>query len=743
MSESYPRLSARTQRFTLGAPRNLAVSPDGSRVVFLRSGSGTDRTTMLWVADLDTDSVTERVAVDPRAVLAGTEELSAAERARRERTREGAAGVVGYATDAAVSIAAFALSGGLYTADLVGTAGVRALEVDGPVLDPRPDPTGRQIAYVCGGALRVIGADGTGDRELPGQDAGGDVTWGLAEFIAAEEMGRYRGYWWSPDGSALLVARVDNAPVQRWHIADLASPGANPREVAYPAAGTPNAAVSLHLFDLDGSRVEVTWDAARYEYLAGVHWSSLGPPLLHVQARDQRNGEVRTIDVASGATTHHHLGNYEPWEDLVEGTPAWLAPEMLLTVSGPGWERSLVVDSVDRLSNQGMYVRAVLGVAEGRVLFAASEPDCPTEVHVYRSAALNPAAPDRPDTPHGTWVPVAPDTPTRLSAAPGVHDAAAGGDVVVLSSAGLDFAGRRTTVLRCGEALGEIASFAAVPPVTPAPRMLLGGERAVRTALLLPTGHVPGTVLPVLMDPYGGPHAQRVLSARNAFNEAQWWADQGFAVVVADGRGTPGRDRQWEWEVHGDLAGPVLADQIDALHAAAGHCPDLDLTRVGIRGWSFGGYLAALAVLLRPDVFHAGIAGAPVTDWALYDTHYTERYLGTPAGNSGAYARSSLVTDGALTPSVATAVAEAASAGLPVRPLLLVHGLADDNVVAAHTLQLSAALLAAGRPHQVLPLSGVTHMTPQEVVAENLLLFQLDFLRSALGVASRSAPSRH
>jgi dipeptidyl-peptidase-4 len=289
---------------------------------------------------------------------------------------------------------------------------------------------------------------------------------------------------------------------------------------------------------------------------------------------------------------------------------------------------------------------------------------------------------------------------------------------MVITSAVLTRPGRRSTVLRDGVALGVIADCAEDPGLRPQPRMLLAGPNEIRTALLLPTGHQPGTPLPVLMDPYGGPHAQRVLATANAFLESQWWADQGFAVVIADGRGTPGRGSDWERAVHLDLATPVLADQVDALHAAAAECPDLDLSRVGIRGWSFGGYLAALAVLRRPDVFHAAIAGAPVTDWALYDTHYTERYLGTPASHPEVYSATSLLTD----------------AEKLERPLLLVHGLADDNVVAAHTLQLSAALLAAGRPHQVLPLSGVTHMTPQEVVAENLLLFQLDFLRRALGV---------
>jgi dipeptidyl-peptidase-4 len=164
----------------------------------------------------------------------------------------------------------------------------------------------------------------------------------------------------------------------------------------------------------------------------------------------------------------------------------------------------------------------------------------------------------------------------------------------------------------------------------------------------------------------------------------------------------------------------VLEDQITALEEAARRHPDaLDLGRVGIRGWSFGGWLAALAVLRRPDVFHAAVAGAPVTDWRLYDTHYTERYLGHPTEEPDNYVHNSLLADAAKLE----------------RPLMLIHGLADDNVVAAHTLRLSSALVAAGRPHTVLPLSGVTHMTPQEVVAENLLHLQVEFLRRSLDTA--------
>jgi dipeptidyl-peptidase 4 len=302
----------------------------------------------------------------------------------------------------------------------------------------------------------------------------------------------------------------------------------------------------------------------------------------------------------------------------------------------------------------------------------------------------------------------------RLTFVPGVHSAAAGGATVVVRSAGLGHDGTRTWVLGGG----ALASHAETPLVRPNVTLSRGGERRLATAVLLPADAAADARLPVLLDPYGGPHAQRVLAARDQYLTSQWFADQGFAVVVIDGRGTPGRGSAWERGVHLDLAGPVLEDQVAGLHAAAEADRRLDLTRVAIRGWSFGGYLAALAVLRRPDVFHAAVAGAPVTEWRLYDTHYTERYLGNPNTDPAPYDRSSLLAD----------------APRLERPLLLVHGLADDNVVAAHTLQLSSALLAAGRPHQVLPLSGVTHMTPQEVVAENLLLLQLDFLRAALGL---------
>ncbi|MFC7614004.1 alpha/beta fold hydrolase [Actinokineospora soli] len=677
---SFLRLQARTQRFTLGTPREFRIGRE--RVLFLRTADGEDRTHVLWSKDLATGAET-RLA-DPAALLSGNEELSPEERARRERSREQGAGIVGYATDAEVATAAFALSGRLF----VTTDTTREVDTPGPVIDPRPDPTGRHVAYVADNALRVVGVDGTGDRALA-EPEGEDRAWGLAEFIAAEEMNRSRGYWWSPDGTRLLVAHTDRREVQRWHIADPANPGSEPATVAYPAAGTTNVTVRLAVIDLDGNKTDVDWAG---EYFVTAHWSAHGLPLIATQTRDQRTYEIRTVDPETGATELVHTDTDDTWVEIVTGVPAWTPAGELVRVEADGDANRLFVG--DRAVSGDLQVRAVLDVGDD-VLFTASADD-PTQVHVYTAGAGG---------------------ITRVSTVDGVHSASRGPGGTVLTSWSMERSGATHTLV--GTDL-EIANHAVQPPLTPNVQLLTVGDRDLRAALLYPTGHVPGSrKLPVLMDPYGGPHAQRVLSTRNAYLTPQWLADQGFAVIVADGRGTPGRGPAWERAIANDFAGATLADQVDALHAIAKEHPDLDLDKVAIRGWSYGGYLSALAVLRAPEVFHAAIAGAPVTDWRLYDTHYTERYLGHPDEQPEVYDRNSLIDDA---PNLS-------------RQLLIIHGLADDNVVVAHAIRLSSALVAAGRPHALLPLPGVTHMTPQEDdVAENFMLMQVRWLKSALGL---------
>jgi len=713
---SFPRQFARTQRFRLGAPGTIIPAPDGSRIALLRTKTGADRATCLWTAEPGTGVLT--LIADPVELLAdtGAEELTEAEKARRERSRTGAAGIVDYAVDAAVTSAVFALSGRLFAADLV-KGGVRELPAAGPVVDPRIDPTGRQVAYLSGGSLRVIGFDGTGDRALAEPDGPNPETvgYGAADFIAAEELGRFRGYWWSPDGERLLVARVDESPVRVQFIADPANPTAAPREVRYPAAGTANAVVELFLFGLDGARSQVEWDRAGYEYLADVHWSEHGPALLSVLSRDQKTGLVLAV-AADGSTSALAEEHDEAFFEFVPGATRWVPPvgegRARLARIAPRGDSYRLLLGEDSVTPEGVQVRSLISVGPEYAFVTASMDD-PTRDHVLRVAWADGAM-------------------KRVNGVSGVSAAVVGGTLAVVASATLDQPNTRTYVVNVEAEqptrLSVIESVAETPLVTARPTELVLGERELQSALLLPTNHKPGTKLPVLLDPYGGPHHQSVKAAHNLYLNAQWIADHGFAVLVVDGRGTGGRGPAWDRAVRDDFAGATLADQVDGLHAAAEQYPDLDLTRVAIRGWSYGGYLSALAVLRRPDVFHAAVVGAPVTEWKLYDTCYTERYLGHPDQQPEIYAANSLF------PQAGSGAWEWAE---PARPMLIIHGLADDNVVAAHTLRLSSALLAAGRPHSVLPLSGVTHMTPQEVVAENLLKLQVGFLQDALGIKEK------
>lgn len=693
---SFPRAHARSRRFTLGRPRSFTVAPDGGRVVFLRSSAGDDPVHDLWVLDPATGE--EARVVDAAALGADDTDLPAAERARRERAREAGGGIVAYATDRDVTMAAFALGGDAWRVDLT-TGQTRRLDVDGAPYDVRPSPDGSRAAAVVDGVLHVT--DGDTLRPLVGEDG---VAWGVADFVAAEEMRRLRGFWWSPDGTELLACRVDESQVATFTIADPANPDRPAVDHRYPAAGTANPASTLWRVDAtSGERREVRWDRRAFPYLAVVRWTPAGPPLLLVQARDQRT--VHTLAVEGTGTALVRADSDEAWIDLVPGAPAWagdrLATVVDLPAHGQGGSRALVVgDHV--LTPPGMQVRALEHVDETAAWVTASIED-PTQVHVVRV-----------DLGDGTVEVVTQDA--------GVHGVTVGGEVQVRTHASLATSGH-TTVHGSG-GTHEIAGRSLPPGITPKVELLTLGSRELRGALLRPDGDGPW---PVLLDPYGGPHAQRVVQSHDAFLTPAWFAEQGFAVLVVDGRGSPGRGPAWERAVRDDLATPPLEDQVDALRAAAELEPRLDLGRVAIRGWSFGGYLAALACLRRPDVFRAGIVGAPVTDWHLYDTHYTERYLGLPDEQPEAYRTSSVVDgDGELVD------AAPVPPGAPAPDLLIIHGLADDNVVAAHSLRLSSALLAAGRAHAFLPLSGVTHMTPQEVVAENLLLLQRDFLHRAL-----------
>lgn len=694
-ASDFPRQQVRTRRFTLGAPRNFTISPDGRRVVFLRSPAGDDPATAMWVYSTGTGTEVE-VANPAKLLGGGQEDLPLAERARRERSRELAGGIVGYACDDAVLHAAFALGGRLWWVDL-DAATCRPLSAPAGVIDPRPSPNGRHVAFVSEAALYVVGASGNGACAVLAEEDADEVSWGVAEFIAAEEMDRQRGFWWSPDGGSLLAARADNSAVLTWWTADPAEPAAAPQAHRYPAAGSHDASVTLWHVGLDGDRREVRWDVDGYPYLVDVHWSAYGPPLLLVESRDHKQCAVLAADLATGEAHQIESAADAAWVGWAKGTPAWLDGGRLLWSAAASGTWRLTVDAA-YITPPGLQVREVTSAGRSVVFTASSEPE------VIEAWEWSPERGLRPLTKTG-----------------GVSTAYGRAEVKVVVSRAMGWHGPRAEVtVESGTAgydsSNSIASYVQEPSVSPTVRFLKAGPRELSVGVVLPAGHKGGK-LPVLMAPYGGPGHQRVMRERSLWLEAQWFADQGFAVVVADGRGTPGRGPAFEQQVYLDLAGPVLEDQVDALRAAALAVPELDLERVGIKGWSFGGYLAALAVLCRPDVFHAAVAGAPVTAWHLYDTYYSERYLGRPQDNGGSYERTSLLR---LAPELS-------------RPLMVVHGLADDNVYAAHSLELCKALLLAGKAFKFVPLPGVTHVAVREDVNASLLEAEVEFFSSALG----------
>ena len=619
-------------------------------------------------------------------------EISEDEQSRRERVREVGSGIVAFSSSSESPNVCFTSDGTLYAANL-DSKEIKGFETVGSVFDPQINPHGSLIAYVSDGDLRYIDSSGNDFLVIGSEDQ--NKSHGVADFIAAEEMGRRRGYWWSPRGDRLLVTEVDNSNVLNWHIFSSADPSCPPKSLRYPKAGTINPEVKLGVYTLEGDGLQIDWSQSTFwEYLVNVQWTQESSIYLTVQTRDQKSMGMLKVNSETGAVKEIYRWSDACWVEIIPGAPKIIG-EKIITVEDRNHARSLVINN-QPISGDDLQVRSLINCNEQGVVAAVSSSSLEQHIMHFDFEGKR----------------------TSFTKDSGVHDAVSNGEITVIQSRNMDVHGVITTVFEGDSPISEIKDLSEKPVISLNVNFHSLGESELESVVLFPQNHDDTELLPVLLDPYGGPHAQRVRCAQGLFGVSQWFADQGFAVIVSDGRGTPGRSPAFEREVYGDLATAALEDQITALSAAAEIYDRLDLNRVGIRGWSFGGYLAALAVLRRPDIFHAAVAGAPVTDWELYDTHYTERYLGHPLETPENYENTNLCNEAHKLES----------------PLLLIHGLADDNVVAAHTFQLSQALLEAGKPHEVLPLSGVTHMTPQETVAENLLRVQLRFLKKSLGI---------
>ena len=711
---SFLKQFAETRRFQLGRPQNPKVSPDGKTVLFLRAEPGKPA---LKLFEFDVATAKTRELLSPQALLKGGEEnLTPEEKARRERMRLSAGGIADFHFDPTGARLLVPLSGKLFVFDS-GTEKATELKTGegGSILDPKWSPDGKKVSYVRGFDVFVIDVATNTESAVT---KGGTVLkpHGIAEFVAQEEMARFTGYWWSPDSKFIAYQETDHAGVETWFVADPFKPDQKPLDQFYPRPGKKNAAVRLGVISSEGGdTVWAQWDAKEYEYLAAVRLEDYGAPMIQVQDRKQQKLVLLTVDIKTGATTKLLEDKDAAWVNLSQEVPrnaSGLGGFVWLGANAEG-------DAEIQLRNQNGVLNEVLVPAAKRpgavakvygsrfdtfVVYTGGTD--PTQQHVYRHKT--PSRLVNPDS----------DKDEPLTTEHGVHSATFGKYVgpYVVTSTTLKALPASTVFDREGKKVGELPSVAVEPNFKPNVTVEKVGD--LYTAIVRPKNFDPKKKYPVILDVYGGPKHLHVIQAMRNWLVPQWLADQGFVVVAVDNRGTPGRGREWERAVYQKFGTVPLDDQVKGLHLLCDKFPELDRDRVGIVGWSFGGYMAANGVLRKPDVFKAAVAGAPVTDWEDYDTHYTERYMGVLPEARKAYDDASL---------------------LPLakdlkRPLLLVHGTADDNVYYRHSLKLADALFRAGRDFESLPLPGVTHMyTSDPVVMERLWARTATFFRKHLG----------
>lgn len=730
-SDDFLRRYAETFRFRLGHPSSIEITPEGDAVLYLRSG-GRSFVRDLYVFDPDTGQ--EAKLLTAEEILGGAEEeLTDEEKARRERMRLAARGIASYSLSNDGETILAPLSGDLYLVDRRDKSSRQVAVEGGFPIDPRFAPSGDRLAYVADGDLYTVELGETmkddAVRRLTTTDSE-TVTHGLAEFVAQEEMGRREGYWFSPDGTQIAYQRTDVEGVETFYIPDPADPGKAPQSWPYPRPGKTNATVELGVIPATGGKtVWVDWDRAKYPYLATVRWSEDAPLTILVQDRHQQEQVLYAVDDTTGAVAELLRETDDAWLNLDQSMPYWLpgGDRFLWTTERRGaWQLEL-------RARDGSLIREVTPLdfgyrgfehyaparadGESDVVFLTASKD-PTQQHVWRVALDGSESLD------------------RITDGEGMHSIqfADDGSLHVLKSSTVDDPSLIEIHDPSGKVLGTLDDEAEDPGFdvnveyvnVPLPADE-GRDLAtdVHAKIVRPNDFDASARYPVILAVYGGPHAQMVTRPGRGGVFNQWIADQGYIVVAIDGRGTPNRGRDWERAIRGNFIDRPLADQVAALQVLGERYDEMDLERVGVYGWSFGGYFSAMATMRHPEIFDVGVAGAPVTDWQDYDTHYTERYIGLPTEDPEAYRVSNVLT----------------YADQLEKPLLIIHGTADDNVYFVHALKMSDALLRAGKEHDFLTLSGHTHMVTEPAIVERMYRRMIDYFDQHLG-EPEAAPSR-
>ncbi|MBC7879880.1 MAG: DPP IV N-terminal domain-containing protein [Anaerolineae bacterium] len=694
-----------TRGFTLGRPTKPRFTPDSKSILFLRSEP---RSVLLRLYEFDLATKTTRVLLTPEQILKGADEkLSPEEAARRERMRISTRGFSSFEISPDGSQVLVSLSGKLYVLSRKEGTFRQLATSAGTLLDPKFTPDGRSIAYVLDSDLYRFDLVSFKEQRVT---TGGteDISHAQAEFVAQEEMGRLSGYWWSPDAKQVAYQQTDARDVETWAPADPAKPEQLPYSQRYPRPGKHNVKVRLGVTSATGGETNwISWDHERYPYLATVKWEKSSPLTLLVQDRKQKEMVLLTADPETGKTRELLRETDSAWLNLDQDMPSWLpdGSGFLWTSEREGARQLELRDK------SGSLVRVLVPGSFGYI----PESDIPNRIDATGKQVYFRASTD-PTQSQLYRIALSGGEPEALSTGFGLHSAVYSFDhTLAVEGMITPKALNRWAVRKMeGTVLGELPSVSEEPPFIPNTEFVQVGD--YYCSIVRPTNFDPKQRYPVIDYVYGGPGAQQVTASMGSQLRAQWWADQGFIVVAIDGRGTPRRNRAWERAIKNSFGTIPLQDQVDALTALGKRYPELDLGRVGITGWSFGGYMSALAVLRRPDFFKAAVAGAPVVDWLDYDTHYTERYLGLPEENPLGYKESSLLT----------------YADNLQRPLLLVHGTSDDNVFFLHTLKLTDQLFRAGKNYELLTLSGFTHMVYDPQIRERLEERLVRFFRENL-----------
>ncbi len=707
---------ARYPRPGMNTPNQVKFTPDNQKIAYLLASEGS-LAQGLWTYDLISGERRQLTHMATGAV-SHTGQFSLDEELRRERSRQRGLGVTGYqfaqATENGSLILLIPFDGRLYIArdadhliPLSNTEGA---------IDPQLSPDGTHVAFVRDGELYSLKTNGSEQLRILTSGAEDGVTNGLAEYIAQEEMGRHKGFWWSPDGKRLAFVRADSRHIPKYSIVHQGTEQVFNEEHRYPFTGKRNAIVQLGIVSVNGKPEEVTWmelGSNHDIYLARVAWRPDGVLTALIQSRDQRSQKLMAFNPLNGELTTMIEEQGHPWLNLHDNLRFLRSGEFLWSSERSGFNHLSLHDhdghEIRTLTDGQWMVTGQVTVDEDqRIVYFQGTFDSPLERHLY--AVPIDGGPLRRVTQEAGWhdVVISPDQRTFVDIWQSLQQPP---KLVLRNMAdaevrGLLLESEDITPALLGLCVPEITSFYST-------------DGALLYAAIYASEETRSVdqPRPLVVGVYGGPGFQSITStwSQTVDMRAQYLAQQGYVVLNVDNRGSSNRGLAFEAPIARSMGNIEVSDQVDGVRFLASR-PYVDSTHVGIYGWSYGGYMTLRALMHAPDVFKVGISGAPVTFWEGYDTHYTERYMGLPDTNESGYQTS------AVLPYVEQMVGK----------LMLVQGLVDENVHARHAMRLIEALTTAAKDYELVLFPEARHMPRNPSHLEYLERKLVEFLNRYL-----------